>query len=501
MFIIFALASAKMINIKKTKHRSAEGRNVDRVNPGDKGVMNTPTTATAEEPADTLDFKKLLPILTVVLVDLLGLTIIIPLLPLYAASLRASPFMIGVLGAAYPLMQLIAAPILGRLSDRYGRKPVLVLSQIGTLVGFLMLGFANTLGLLFASRIIDGISGGNIATAQAMVTDSTSERTRTQGLGLIGAAFGLGFIIGPIIAFAALALSGNNYHVPAFLAAAISALSILLSWFWLHETHKPAQQSTMPARASMSPGRLFAALTTPRIGILLVLMFVQQFAFGGFEQFLPLLTLSRLGLNGSGNAAIFVFVGVLVVAVQGWLIGIWSRKWGERRLVLAGLALLALGLGLTALTPAQPVPWYNRSTIQQQLHATDTPAATTGGSNTTVPLPDDTHTGWLGIGWLLVAMIPASIGAGMVSPSINSLLTKRVASQQHGEVLGTSAAFTSGANVIAPLVGGAVFQLVGVAAPFWLWTVVLIGVFVLAWQNVAATAPIASVSLKETTSR
>ncbi|RPI29160.1 MAG: MFS transporter, partial [Chloroflexota bacterium] len=131
------------------------------------------------------------------------MTIIIPLMPLYATAFGATPLIIGLLGAAYPAMQFIGAPILGRLSDRYGRKPVLLLSQAGTLVGFLLLGFSNALWLLFLSRLIDGISGGNISTAQAAIADSTTEKTRTQGLGLIGAAFGLGFIIGPVIAFVA----------------------------------------------------------------------------------------------------------------------------------------------------------------------------------------------------------------------------------------------------------------------------------------------------------
>ncbi|MBV9788320.1 MAG: MFS transporter [Chloroflexi bacterium] len=458
--------------------------------------MHTSQTAPATPAAEKLDFKKLLPILTVVLVDLLGLTIIIPLLPLYAASFRVSPFVIGLLGATYPLMQLIAAPILGSLSDRYGRKPVLVLSQIGTCVGFLLLGFANTIWLVFVSRIIDGLSGGNIATAQAMVSDSTSEKTRTQGFGLIGAAFGIGFIIGPVISFVALALSGNNYHVPAFVAAALSAVSVLLSQFWLQETRVERSKS-VASPVTLNPAKLFTAFTTPQVGLLLVLMFVQQFAFGGLEQFLPLFTLSRLGLNGSGNALIFVFVGVIVVAVQGWLLGKWSRRWGERKLVVAGLTLIALGLGLTALTPAEPVPWYNHAAMQQQLHATDPGAIRQERSRSDVPLPDDTQTGWLGLGWLLVAMIPASIGGGMVSPSINSLLTMQLTDQQHGEVLGTSAALVSGANIIAPLVGGVMFQLVGVTAPFWLWMAVVIGVLVLAWQKLGReSAPAAGVPME-----
>ena len=151
-------------------------------------------TENSENAKDQLDFKKVLPVFVIVFIDLLGLTIIIPLLPLYAASYGADPFLIGMLSATYPLMQFFGAPLLGRLSDRFGRRPVLLVSQVGTLIGFLILGFANTLWLLFLSRFIDGISGANIATTQAIITDSTTEKTRTQGLGLIGAAFGLGFI-------------------------------------------------------------------------------------------------------------------------------------------------------------------------------------------------------------------------------------------------------------------------------------------------------------------
>src|SRR5512137_1987035 len=170
--------------------------------------MSTMETTVNATQAEKLDFKKILPVFIIVLIDLLGLTIIIPLMPLYAASFGANAFMIGLLGAAYPVMQFIGAPFLGRLSDRFGRKPILVVSQLGTLIGFLVLGFAGSLWMLFLARIIDGISGANISTAQAVITDSTTEKTRTQGLGLLGAAFGLGFILGPVIAFVALAVSG-----------------------------------------------------------------------------------------------------------------------------------------------------------------------------------------------------------------------------------------------------------------------------------------------------
>ena len=188
-------------------------------------------TTTETQNSEKLDFKRILPVLVIVLVDLMGLSIIIPLLPLYAARFGSSPLIIGILQATYPMMQFLGAPILGRLSDRFGRKPVLVISQIGTLAGFILLGFANSLWLLFISRIIDGLSGANISTAQAAIADSTNEKTRTQGLGLVGAAFGVGFVLGPIIAFIVLAATGQNYQAVAFTAALFSLTSILLTSF------------------------------------------------------------------------------------------------------------------------------------------------------------------------------------------------------------------------------------------------------------------------------
>src|SRR5512143_2856067 len=193
---------------------------------------------------EKLDFKRLLPVLVIVLVDLLGLSIIIPLLALYAARFGANAFVIGLLGATYPLMHFMGAPVLGRLSDRFGRKPVLLISQVGTLAGFVLLGFSNMLWLLFLSRIIDGLSGANISTAQAAIADSTNEKNRTQGLGLIGAAFGVGFILGPIIAYIVLAASGGDYRAVALTAAVFSLASILMTSFWFQETHEAGTQAT-----------------------------------------------------------------------------------------------------------------------------------------------------------------------------------------------------------------------------------------------------------------
>jgi MFS family permease len=434
--------------------------------------MTASVAAPAELTAgEKLDFKKILPIFVIVLVDLLGLTIIIPLLPLYAASYGADAFTIGLLGAAYPVMQFVGAPLLGRLSDRFGRKPVLLISQLGTVLGFLLMGFAGSIGVLFVARIIDGLSGANISTAQAAIADNTTEKTRTQGLGLIGAAFGLGFTVGPVLAFAVLAVTGNNYHVVAFVAAAFAALSFALTWFWFKESLPPERRGQGMARAAVSVGAMLSALRHPLIGFLLALMFVQQIAFGGFEQLLSLFTLNRLGLDASGNALLFVIIGIVVVVIQGGLIGRWSRRYGDRRLILMGLAFLSAGLILTAVTPSQAAPWYSKDALVMQLTGTSgrtLPGETPPTQNLQILPPDDASRGWLGVAWALAGMIVAAIGGAVLSPAVNSAITRQVTPQEMGGMLGISAAFVSAANALAPVLGGAIFQALGSTAPFLL---------------------------------
>lgn len=438
-------------------------------------MSNAQTPKPADDSSEKLDFKKVAPVFVIVLIDLLGLTIIIPLMPLYAASYGAGAFLIGLLGASYPVMQVLGAPLLGRLSDRFGRKPVLLVSQFGTFVGFILLGSADALWILFLARILDGISGANISTAQAVISDITTEETRTQGLGLIGAAFGIGFIIGPVIAFISLAISGNNYHVPAFVAAGFSAISILLTWFLLEETLDRSAAPTESGRSGFSLDKLLTVIRLPQVGLLLALMFFQQIAFGGFEQLLSLFTLNRLGLNASGNSVIFVFVGVIVVLVQGYFIGRWSRRWGDRRLIYLGLSTLALGLTLTALTPKEPVPWYQPEALRTELAGSgdfrthENPTT----QSLAVEIPSEPGKSWLGLGWILLAMVPTSIGGGILQPSINSLITKRVTAGDVGGVLGISSAFYSGANALAPVLGGGIFQWLGSTAPFLIFGAIM----------------------------
>jgi MFS family permease len=208
--------------------------------------------------------------------------------------------------------------------------------------------------------------------------------------------------------------------------------------------------------------------------MLLVLIFVQQLAFGGLEQILSLFTLTTLGLGARGNAVLFVFVGVIVVAVQGYFIGRWARRWGDRWLIYLGLAALAIGLALTALTPSQPPPFYSQAELQAELTAPRAlPGETPPTQGVAAQLPDDSNTGWLGLAWLLVAMVPAAIGGGVLQPSTNSLITKRVSPLEAGGILGISAAFLSAANALAPLIGGALFAAIGPRAPFVVWAVLI----------------------------
>lgn len=441
-------------------------------------------TESASQNEDKLDFKKVLPIFVIILVDLLGLTIIIPLLPLYTVAMGANAFTIGLLAATYPLMQLFGSPVLGGLSDKFGRKPILMISQIGTFIGFVILGFAHTVVLLFISRIIDGISGANIVVAQAAITDSTTEKTRTQGLGLVGAAFGLGFTIGPAIAGIALALTDNNYQVPAFIAAGFSLLSIILTQVWFKETL--TEEKRKVKRDSADTGTFFnnvtRAISTPLIFILLVLMFTQQLAFYGYENLFPLFTLNRLGLNAAGNAGIFVFIGVVLVIVQGRAIGPMSRRFGERKLILAGLTLLGTGLILSAITPGVAIPGYSQDTLMEEL------SKQSHTEIIEISIPDGSQTGWAGIAWILVAVIPATVGAGILAPSINSLITKQVAPTQVGGTLGVSAAFVSGANAITPIIGGAMFQWYGSTVPFLVGGILLIILIIPALMGIPPSA-------------
>ncbi len=418
------------------------------------------------------DHNTVFPIFALTFVDILGLTLILPLLHLYALNFGAGPLEIGLVAAAFPLAQVLGVPVMGALSDRYGRKPLLLISQISTCIGFIILALSHSLWMVILSRLIDGLFGANIATAQAAISDITTDENRAQGLGLTGAAFGLGFLFGPAISLIALEFS-DSLAIPAWIAAAYSFISILLTIFMFKETLLPAER-----RAAIQGWRTwlpnFGLLKRPQMSTLMLLMFAQQVVFYGFESLLGLFTLNRLGLLGQGNSLIFIFVGIVLVYGQTRLIGKWKKKYGEQRLTQIALGLLAVGMLLFALTPAQPHPFYIKIAAEKEMQ-TLTPSATEAMiGQFAVQLPEDSNRGIGGFLWLLASLVPLSIGAGLIRPSLNALITQRVTRTEYGAALGLSAALVTLANAVAPLLGGLVYQQYGMTAPFLLGAVVIV---------------------------
>jgi DHA1 family tetracycline resistance protein-like MFS transporter len=376
--------------------------------------------------------KKLITLFLIVFIDLLGFGIILPLLPFYAESFGASPTQIGLLVASYAAAQLVGAPVLGRISDRIGRKPVLVISLAGTFIGFLMLGFANSLAMLFASRIIDGFTGGNISVAQAYITDITDESNRAKGLGLLGAAFGLGFIIGPALGGT---LSVYGYALPAFVAAGLSLVSILGVLLFLPESLSVEARNALADRAQpkFSLQNLWRAITRPRVGPILNVRFFYGLAFATFQTMFPLYAQVKLGLDARSTGFVLAYVGILVVFFQGFLVGWLAARFNEYRLIFLATVIMTVTLFAWAVAP-----------------------------NTL---------------FILIILAPLAFAAGTLNTLLNSTLSKVVYPEEVGGTLGISASLESLTRVISPSAGGFLLGSFGAWAPglvsglIMIWTV------------------------------
>ncbi len=375
-----------------------------------------------------------------VFVDVLGFSLILPLLPYYAATFGATAEVVGLLLGANALTQLLGAPILGRLSDRFGRKPLLLLSLAGTLAGFLMLGLARSLAMLFASRIVDGFLGGNISLAQAYISDVTEGKERTKGFGLIGAAFGLGFIFGPAMG-GALA-GGGNYALPALVAAGLSLLNLLGVLVWLPESLPRAERErrAQEPRAAFSLRVLWEALSLPCVGPLLQTQLFFSLAFTLFETVFSLFVRERLGLDARTTSFVLTYVGILVVLVQGVGIRLLVRRFTDKQLVFGGSALLALSLLAWAFSPS--------------------------------------------LGVLLVVLAPLALASGVLRVAVNTALTRSVWPEEVGGTLGLSAALSSLTRVVAPTVGGFLLGQVGAPAPGVLGALLMTWLVYYTWRRV-----------------
>src|SRR5436190_21455323 len=269
----------------------------------------------------------LLIIFITVFIDLIGFGIVIPVLPFYAEGTKfgATPSQVGLLFASYSVMQLIFAPVMGRLSDKYGRRPVLLVSLLGTALGFMILGFATTLWMLFAGRIIDGVSGGNISTAQAYIADVTTKENRAKGMGLIGAAFGLGFVFGPAIGGI---LSRWGINVPFLFAGGLALANTVLLYFALPETVTPDHPARVSAASARGWHQLLAALRRPALAAVLTIYCLGIVAFTMMTASFSLFMMFQLGYDAYHTGWGFAFVGVISAIVQGGLIGKLVKKFG-----------------------------------------------------------------------------------------------------------------------------------------------------------------------------
>ena len=351
----------------------------------------------------------LIVIFTTVFIDLVGFGIVIPVLPFYAegTAFNATPRTVGLLFASYSIMQLIFSPVLGSLSDKYGRRPVLLLSIIGTGIGFLILGLATTVLMLFIGRILDGITGGNISTAQAYIADITTKENRAKGMGLIGAAFGLGFIFGPAIGGI---LSQWGIHVPFFFAAALCFANAMLLYFTLPETVTPDHPAKNLAAGGRSWRQVFASLKQPRLAFVLVIYFLFIVAFSIMTTSFSLYTMFRFGYDAQHTGYLFAYVGLIAVIIQGGLIGRLVKRFGELPLVIFGAFCFAISLFA--------VPFVG-------------PAAG-------------------GLGALLIGGGVFSMGNSLATPALTSLASKSVGAEQQGVVLGVTQSTASLARAVGP---------------------------------------------------
>jgi DHA1 family tetracycline resistance protein-like MFS transporter len=381
-----------------------------------------------------------LPILFVyVIVVLLGFSLIMPLLPYYAKLFNASPFMIGLLLASNALAQIIGIPIIGRLSDRFGRRPLILLGTAAGAVSFLILGFARSLPVLFAARILDGLLGGNVALAQAYITDITEERDRARSLGMIGAAFGIGFIFGPALGGF---LSRWGYGVPSFAAAGLSLINFVWVLAALPESLTAERRAAIAvsARPPVTAAALVRALREPVVGPLLTTRLFYALAFGVFQSSFALWASSRLGFSAQSTSLVLAYVGVLSVLVQGAAIGPLTRRFSERTLIVAGIVILAASL----------LAWAFVSTLAL----------------------------------LLVVLAPTALAGGVLNVALTSSLTKAVHRDEVGGSLGMATALQGVASVAAPVIGGVLLQKVGG------WSLGALAAFILAGLAAFAAAAI-----------
>lgn len=371
--------------------------------------------------------RQLFILFSVVFMDMIGFGFIIPIMPDMISQFGASQNMLGIVLGIYALGQFIAAPLVGSLSDRYGRKPMLLLSIGGTFLSLILLGLANSIALILVSRLLDGITGGNITVAQSYIADSTDKEDRSKGFGLIGMAFGLGFILGPL--FGGL-LMGINIHAPAFTAAAIAAVNLVIIAFVLPESHKKEDRKEMRKLRIIDTGafRKVFSLDPGRKYLAVILFYT--LAFNMFETMFSSHSMLAIGLSPRARGLILAYMGVLIAGMQGGLIGKLTSRFRELSLLNLSNIILIISLAAWAFVD---------STLQ-----------------------------------LMLIIIPLSFAAALQSVIQKSLLSQSVEGDNQGMVLGVSTSLESLTRVIAPILGGYLLSKVSLWAPGVLSALILI---------------------------
>lgn len=387
-------------------------------------------------------------ILLVAVVDLIGFGLIIPLQGVYAERLGASGLTFGALVGSYAAAAMLFGPLLGKWSDRIGRRRILLVSIAGSVLSHSLLGVADlvhSLPLLFLARIGDGITGANIATAQSYIADITEAKDRARGMGLFGAAFGVGFVVGPAIG-AALAWMGRSVSGetgtswPAFGAAIISLIALLLVWRYLPESRDPGKVHA-PRATFFGVSGLRAIWRAPRLRELFVIVFSGTFAMVLMELPIVYMSVKLLELSESGIGLLFVYLGSMIVIVQGGLVARLVRRFTEPTLVSAGPFISACGFLLLSAVPFAPSPK---------------------------------------IAWclLIIGCAPVALGRGLTDPTLNTLVSRLADTNRQGFTLGLSHSLQQLARAIGPLAAGLLFD-VAPQWPFWVGAILLtaIGTF------------------------